>query len=287
MDYFFDGIPPDKNGDSARYEILQNLVNKGICNEITRNGQKFYSAAEPKMVLQKIISIYDYEIKNEKKDSEEQKNKITLLFQEKALAEQNRLTEITQKKISTLEKKKNLAISIEDELAALYLKNQQYSKPLDYIEILTDKEQIKEKAMAIQKNTKRELLAFTKPPYTMSFDENIVAEEETMQSKLIIKSIYESKNITSPEEVRNFIKMIDAFQRIGEETRIVEELPMKLAISDDTITLLALNDRLSLSPTITTMIIDHPSFAKALKAVFESYWNSAMTLEEYMGSIHL
>jgi len=42
-----------------------------------------------------------------------------------------------------------------------------------------------------------------------------------------------------------------------------------------------LDDRVSLKASITTMIIDHPNFATALKKVFESYWASAITLEEF------
>jgi HTH-type transcriptional regulator, sugar sensing transcriptional regulator len=57
---------------------------------------------------------------------------------------------------------------------------------------------------------------------------------------------------------------------------------MKLVISDVTITMFALNDRISLKPSITTMIVNHPSFAFAMKKVFEAIWNSSITLEEYM-----
>ncbi len=60
---------------------------------------------------------------------------------------------------------------------------------------------------------------------------------------------------------------------------------MKLAISDETITMLALTDRISMKPSITTMIIDHPSFARAQKKVFESYWNDAITIEDFKNNL--
>jgi len=43
----------------------------------------------------------------------------------------------------------------------------------------------------------------------------------------------------------------------------------------------ALDDPISLKPSITTLVINHPSFTKALKYVFESCWEKAMPFEEY------
>jgi hypothetical protein len=37
----------------------------------------------------------------------------------------------------------------------------------------------------------------------------------------------------------------------------------------------------SLKGTLTTMVIIHPSFALALKKVFESYWAASITLDEF------
>ncbi len=47
------------------------------------------------------------------------------------------------------------------------------------------------------------------------------------------------------------------------------------------ITMFALNDPISLKPSITTMIINHPSFAMTLKYVFESIWEKAIPFEEF------
>jgi len=47
------------------------------------------------------------------------------------------------------------------------------------------------------------------------------------------------------------------------------------------ITMFALNDPISLKPSITTMIKNHPSFAMTLKYVFESIWEKAIPFEEF------
>jgi HTH-type transcriptional regulator, sugar sensing transcriptional regulator len=43
----------------------------------------------------------------------------------------------------------------------------------------------------------------------------------------------------------------------------------------------ALNDPVSLQESITTLIVNHPSFAIALKNVFNSYWEKGITLKEF------
>lgn len=223
------------------YEILQNLVKKGVCNERYKNGMKVFSSVEPVIAIQNILSVYENE----------------------------------------LSRKKRIADKFKDTLVKIHMNKAGKNDPLDYIEVLTDIGQIRERWLTIQKNTKHELLLFTKPPYTAALEENVEAEAEVLKSKIIDKSIYEFNNVNSEEEIKNLINTIEAYQKIGEQARIIKELPMKLAISDETITMLALTDRISMEPSITTMIIDHPKFAKAQKKVFESYWKEAITIEEF------
>jgi HTH-type transcriptional regulator, sugar sensing transcriptional regulator len=218
------------------YEILQNLVKKGLCNESFRNGIKVFSCIDPKIVMENILVEY--------------------------------------------EKKKKVADELRMTLNALYKKNEKIESPLDYIEVLTDTEQVKEKWLTIQTNTEKELLYFTKPPYVSSLDDNVDNELDKIVNKVKIKSIYEYKDATS-EGIENLIKIIEMYQKVGEEARVLKELPMKLVVSDDTISLLSLNDRISLNPSITSILVNHPSFAKAMKEVFESYWQKGITLEEF------
>ena len=79
----------------------------------------------------------------------------------------------------------------------------------------------------------------------------------------------------------DFWEIISSWAAAGEESRIIEELPMKMIIFDEKITMFSLNDPISLKPSITTMIINHPSFAMALKYVFESIWEKAMPFQEF------
>ena len=224
------------------YEILQNLVKKGLCNQSYLNGIKIFSCVDPKIVIANILSDF--------------------------------------------EKKKEIADNLQKNMTELFRSNENDGSAIDYIEVLNDPRQIKERWMTIQRNTKNELLLFTKPPYTAPLEENIEAEAELLKNNVNDRSLYEFSSIKSDDELKTFISTIEAYQKIGEESRIVKELPMKLAISDETITMLALTDRISMKPSITTMIIDHPSFARAQKKVFESYWTDAVTVEDFKGNLN-
>lgn len=179
--------------------------------------------------------------------------------------------------IEQYKEKEKLALVLSNDLSALYEKNRERVDPLEYIEVLKDKKQIHKKWISIQNETKQEILAFTKGPYTTSFKDNVDEEFNTIKRGVMIRSIYEYKDIIKEEVV----KAISLWVSGGEEARVIKELPMKMIIFDEKITMFALNDPISLKPTITTMIINHPSFAMALKYVFESIWEKAMPFEEF------
>ena len=188
--------------------------------------------------------------------------------------------------MNELENKKMIVMSLEQELTSLYEDKQHSFVSLDYIEVLTDVGQIQDRWLTIQKNTKKELLVFVKQPFSLPIEENIEPEAEALKNEIIIKAIYEYKGLNSYEEKSGLIRTIETFEKLGEEARIFYDLPLKLCISDETITMIALDDKVSLKPSITTMVIDHQNFAKSQKKVFESYWTSAITIEEFKRITH-
>jgi sugar-specific transcriptional regulator TrmB len=229
------------------YEILQNLVHKGACNESYRNGQKVYRAIKPELAIQNVISKYENEIKQD------------------------------------VEQRRQIAVSIQGELVSIHQNSIDNNNPVDYIEVLTDKLQVKERYESIEEKTKKEMLGFTIPPYIIGDNmiEHLEKQTEIMKKhKIRMKCLYEFSNNT-PQELENLIKIIELYQEAGEEARIVKKLPMKLIVSDGMTSMLALKDRVSLKPSLTTIIIEHPSFAEALKEVFNSYWAKGITIKEF------
>ncbi len=219
------------------YEILQNLVKKGLANQNFKNGIKMFSGVSPDIVMKNISTEYD--------------------------------------------KKKFIADKLQEDLMELKAAQAGSSVSLDYIEILTEREQIKERWLSIQNNTKKELLLFSKSPYSFSLEENLDYEKDLLKRSIDFKCIYEYCDIKTEKEKDLFLTTLEKYEEIGEEIRIVDNLTMKLCISDSTLTMLALNDRVSLKPSITTMFVNHPSFAVSLRMVFFAFWSKGLTLEEF------
>jgi sugar-specific transcriptional regulator TrmB len=244
------------------YEILQSLVHKGICTESSRNGNKIYRGIDPRIALQNIVSNYEQTVEQKKIDFE-------------------------QKQRMDVEQKKRSAAQLEKELVLFYKNLPESFEPFDYVEILTDRRQIGEKWVAIQQSTKKELLVFTKPPYTTpGIEDNIEEEKELFKNQnIVVKGLYEYGGLTQ-WELENLVKTVGIYQEIGEEALLIEKLPMKLVISDQTLVMFALNDRISLKPNITSMVVDHPDFASALKKVFESYWANGISVDTFKKTLY-
>jgi sugar-specific transcriptional regulator TrmB len=227
------------------YEVLQSLVKKNLCTETYKNGTKVFTGIKPDIALKNIISVYENEL-NEKKE---------------------------------------MSAEFREELMKIHSANQQGSGSLDYIEVFTDIGQVRERWESIERNTKKELLVFTKPPYSVSLEDTLEVAAEVKKNKISVKSIYEFSTLKSVEEINNLLKMIDIYKKMGEEAKIIEELPMKLAISDVNTTIFVLDDKITMQPSMTTMVVEHPGFAIALKKVFEGYWRESLPISTFRKNI--
>ncbi len=223
------------------YEVLQSLVKKNLCTETYKNGTKVFSGIKPDIALKNIISVYENELKE----------------------------------------KKELSAQFSKELMKIHSANKKSSGSLDYIEVFTDIGQVRERWEGIERNTKEELLVFTKPPYSVSLEDTVEIAEEVKQNKISVKSIYEFSTLKSEEEINNLLKMIDVYKKLVEEARIIKELPMKLAINDMNTTIFVLEDKITMQPSMTTIVVEHPAFAVALKKVFDGYWKEAVPIDVF------
>lgn len=230
---------------SKSYEILQSLIKKKLCTEKYLNGIKVFIGIKPEIALQNIISIYEEE----------------------------------------LEEKKRLKETFKEELIQLYNSNEHIPASLDYIEILTDLRQIKDRWIKLQENAKAEILGFNKPPYAVSPEQNVNNQKKAAKRKVGEKGIYEFSAVSDKLSIKEFISVLEMYSNIGERVRIIRALPMKMMIIDERITMLALKDPISLKPSITTIIIDHPDYAKTQKKVFENYWKVSMSLTEFKNKV--
>ncbi len=228
---------------SKTYEILNQLVKKGLCVEIL-GGVKKYSPANPETafngILQKLQHDYQQEFEN----------------------------------------KKTLISKLSETLFPFYHSEKENTDPLDYIQVIRERSRLVEKVESLERMVKYEELAFNKAPYAMNINQDSISKREEFNKLKIgitFKSIYEVDDARKLE----FLKNIETFISAGEEVKIANELPMKMMIFDEKIVIIAFQDKITSKPSLTTMIVEHPDLSKALKETFNMYWQKAITLEEF------
>jgi sugar-specific transcriptional regulator TrmB len=177
------------------------------------------------------------------------------------------------------EKIKNIdtvSLTLKKKFDSFYSQKDISNDPLDYIEIIKDKYQISAKYCELMRNAKSEILAFSKPPYTKSktrLEEQYDEEVSSLKKGISMKSIYE---IPEDKKSKEWIYYtIDSLIQQGEQARVIEKLPMKMAVFDEKISIIALEDPVLKQISLTSMIIEHLSLAQSFRILFNTVWEQA------------
>lgn len=163
-----------------------------------------------------------------------------------------------------------------------FQKSRSNGSPLDYIEVLKEPYQSMRKYMDLIDQSTREIFVFSKPPYSFSTKKQRSEQEEcvirAIKRGVRIRSIYETPR--DPEGIADVIEKIRAWTAKDEEMKIIDSLPIKLAVFDEITVMLPLEDKMQERSSLTTLIAEHHDLAKSLKFLFESFWEKAKSLEE-------
>jgi predicted transcriptional regulator len=250
------GIPPPN-----AYRSLEKLMSKGLC--ISKAGPtKKYAASDPSSLKDKFLGQVDEAIKIE---LESFKEKLQHGLKEKE-------EEMSQKRKAAKENIKSLIT----ELRPQYEKSRLETNPLDYIQIIKDPYQIHKRFMQLLAQGKEEILVITKPPFSgprEKLEEQVGQGSDTSKRGIRVRCIYE---IARDEDERRWqLEMIKRAVSAGEEARVSEELPMKMAIFDSSVVMYWLEDPVSQQTSLTAQVVVHHSLAKGLRMLFETLWELA------------
>lgn len=181
-----------------------------------------------------------------------------------------------------LEKKQVNMKNMVDTLGEIYIKES--NKTIDdYIEVLTNNEQIQEKYLSLKNQSTQELIAFVKPPFAHEGNANKLEKQEKVDSDrlkkgVVSRAIYE---IPKGDNISFLIPHIQKSVNSGEEARMLESVPLKLHIFDRRYVLMALNNVNNSNSNLTMLAIEHIDLAHANIILFEHLWEKAIPFEEY------
>jgi sugar-specific transcriptional regulator TrmB len=223
------------------YEVLQRMVHRGICIERRLGRNKVYEAVKPETALQFIIDNYKTELNKKIDIVQELKSKFEPVFEEK----------------------------------------KEIVNPLDYIEVINDNNLIHKKGVSLLEKTHHELLAFNKGPYSCDtpkkVDEQVDENIALLKRGGNIKGLYERREL---EEHKWLFDIEKELIKYGQQSRVVEELPVKMLVFDEKAVMFALNEPMSLASELTMISIEHRDIVKACKILFNTFWEKGCDLDE-------
>src|SRR5690606_19702128 len=116
-----------------------------------------------------------------------------------------------------------------------------------------------------------------RPPYQAPPAPSQAQVSGTAQQRVL----YERSLLDQPQ----LNQLVQAYAALGEEVRIVAELPMKMAVIDRSTVALSLPDPVGDPQHATTLIVHHRMLATTLLVAFEALWSSATPLERALGEL--
>jgi sugar-specific transcriptional regulator TrmB len=174
------------------------------------------------------------------------------------------LLDARRTELERLEHDAALAVAL---LTPSYHDGRRATDPLNYIEVLREPGAIAKRFAELEAAAQREILVFTKPPYAVEPAQN-VAGLELLRRGVEARSVYERSVYDDPAVV----DAVGSFVAAGEQARIVDALPLKLALIDERVALFTLEDPVAGGTNLTIMIVEHPALARLLKLAFEHVW---------------
>ena len=247
------------------YNALEKLLEKGLIVSIPGKIKR-YSASNPLNLKEKLQSVMNKTINNELKEWEEKKEEI----EKRKLTIHNRI------------------INVIEELEPLYKNSRGKESPLNCIEIMSNSGQIDNRFMELFKSSKDEVLMFviqrprtwTKEALKNEIEPQIEMISEKIVQGLSVKCIYA---LPSEEKHRKllFEHVIDKLAKAGEQIRLLNDLPMRMVVFDEKISMFMLIRMEDNQYPRIAQVIHHPVMARSHKILFESLWEKAIDYFEY------
>ncbi len=214
------------------YDVLASLCDRGLCVERHSGRQRMFQAVEPASGLPTLLR-------------EKQRQ------YEVELARQQQQT---------------------DELVAaltpIYTAGHNTQDPLAYIEVLSEPNRISDRGNKLAESAQKSICVFFTYPSLLSYEEGLKLVKNPLSRGISYRTIYE-ENMWQDPNSRDFIRQC---QEWGQEVRFVPEVPFKMQLFDEQVTLMSLQDPLVGTPSFTAVNITHPGLAKMLQIAFEALW---------------
>lgn len=236
------------------YKVLNSFVERGICNSIETNSITKYEVIEPDIVFDKFEKKLILESQKKSKVLKETLEKVKPLYRTKA------------------ENNNNGVVNVE------LIRGFNQHREVKFIELL--------------KNARKEILFMVQPEYFTSEE----VDEITLgffKKGGKIKSIYQAgeefkyktKDGWINGGVSDLIRIVENFERLGENARITDETIPNITIFDRETVFININDKTVPRHNEADVIFRTKDFANSMTTVFNSFWEKSKSVKEYKKSL--
>ncbi|MFI0722050.1 LuxR C-terminal-related transcriptional regulator [Streptomyces sp. NPDC021224] len=156
------------------------------------------------------------------------------------------------------------------ELTARAARPPTVTDPLDLVEIAHGPEAVTRWHDRLQRGARKEIRAFDSPPYINDHHANPL-ELEQLRRGIRYRAIYDRRALGLPGGVA----FLDDFTAAGEIARVVDDVPIKLVLSDEPLAMLPLREAAARG---AWLIVHGSVLYDGLSALFETYWERALPL---------
>lgn len=225
-------------------------------------------AARSHVPRQKIYEVLDSLVEKGFAQVVQEKTKLFSAV-EPSLAIPNYLARRSQAMQHELTEQGRMAGGLIDDLASAYSEGQGGRGTLDYLRIVSEPGQIAAQYRKMLAEVQQEYLEFSRPPFAVDpLEEQLVkqARERGVTCRLLIEA-----GALDEAHVQRMIE----YRGAGVDVREAKSLPMKLALFDGRMGMIALLDPVITKPTWTAVIFDHEGMAEAMKGLFADHWRRA------------
>ena len=170
--------------------------------------------------------------------------------------------------------RQELATLLSGHLEEVYTDSNRGYGPLDYIRIVADTDQIADEYRRFLLATTQEYLELARPPYAVQpMQEPFV--DQLLENGATCRLLYDSQSLSSEQRVQ-----LAEFQqtRVKAKIRLLNELPIKLALFDNQRGMISLDDPVAGHPRITALVFDHKQLATAMVSLFDDWWRRGAPL---------
>jgi sugar-specific transcriptional regulator TrmB len=148
---------------------------------------------------------------------------------------------------------------------------------LPYVHVLYGAGQAKKAYDELLGRAEREIVMFTRSPYTVTVGEPNPAVLQLLARGVDTRVLYQEKEWDDPEAAA-FRRETEVYHEAGVRARVVGSLPLKLVVVDRAVALVAMTDPGGRDGFSTALLIEHPGFAELAATAFEQMWQSARPL---------